>query len=88
MIVRRKPSVEGLLERLSRSRPPVAATPIGGAKGFVAHGAEAGIARPSQQSVEWQGSVEPSNAINGDTWLKTNTLQLYVRLSGAWKAVA
>jgi CTP synthase (UTP-ammonia lyase) len=39
-------------------------------KGKVAHGATAGTARPSGfASIEWEGSVEPTNAINGDTWV-------------------
>jgi hypothetical protein len=38
-------------------------------KGFVNHGAVAGTARPAgYASVEWFGTVEPTNAINGDTW--------------------
>lgn len=40
-------------------------------KGFVAHGAVAGTPRPSGfASIEWQGSVEPENAIDGDTWIE------------------
>jgi hypothetical protein len=39
-------------------------------KGFVKHGSVAGTARPSGYgSVEWQGTVEPLNAINNDTWI-------------------
>lgn len=39
-------------------------------KGFVNHGATAGTARPAgYASVEWYGSVEPSNAVSGDTWV-------------------
>lgn len=42
-------------------------------KGFVNHGAVAGTARPSGfASIEWYGSVAPSNAINGDTWVDTS----------------
>lgn len=41
-------------------------------KGYVNHGATAGTARPlGYTSVEWVGSVEPTNAINGDTWINT-----------------
>ncbi len=41
-------------------------------KGFVNHGATAGTARPTgYASIEWIGSVEPTNAINGDTWVNT-----------------
>ena len=43
-----------------------------GGKGTVVHGAVAGTARPSGfLSIEWIGSVEPSNAIDGDTWIDT-----------------
>lgn len=42
-------------------------------KGVVSHGAVASIARPTGfDSVEWIGSVEPSNAIDGDTWVDTS----------------
>lgn len=42
-------------------------------KGFVAHGADKTVARPSGfASIEWQGSVEPENAIDGDTWIETS----------------
>lgn len=42
-------------------------------KGFVSHGATAGTARPSGfASIEWYGSVEPTNAVNGDTWVDTS----------------
>lgn len=38
-------------------------------KGFVNHGSTAGTARPSGYvSVEWYGTVEPTNAVEGDTW--------------------
>jgi len=52
-----------------------AAVPIAaGTKGFVNHGATAGTARPSGfASIEWYGSVEPTNAIDGDTWIDTST---------------
>ena len=39
-------------------------------KGFINHGGTAGTARPSGfDSVEWLGTVEPSNATNDDTWI-------------------
>jgi hypothetical protein len=39
-------------------------------KGYVNHGATAGTARPSgYASVEWHGSVEPTNWVDGDTWV-------------------
>lgn len=41
-------------------------------KGVVQHGATAGTARPTGFAfVEWVGSVEPTNAIDGDTWIDT-----------------
>ncbi len=41
-------------------------------KGHVAHGGTAGTARASGfTSVEWVGTVEPTNAVNGDTWIDT-----------------
>lgn len=44
----------------------------GSVKGFVNHGSNASTARPSgYASVEWLGSVTPTNAINGDTWINT-----------------
>lgn len=42
-------------------------------KGYRNHGANANRARPTGfASVEWQGSVAPNNAIDGDTWLDTS----------------
>lgn len=41
------------------------------AKGFVNHGDDANVARPDYVSVEWLGSVEPVNALDGDTWIDT-----------------
>ena len=41
-------------------------------KGFVNHGSTAGTARPTgYASIEWQGTVAPTNAITGDTWIDT-----------------
>jgi hypothetical protein len=41
-------------------------------KGYVNHGATAGTARPTgYASIEWYGSVTPSNAVIGDTWVNT-----------------
>lgn len=41
-------------------------------KGVVNHGADSGVARPGGfASVEWIGSVEPTNGIDGDTWVNT-----------------
>jgi len=41
-------------------------------KGHIEHGSTAATSRPSGfTSVEWVGSVEPTNALNGDTWINT-----------------
>lgn len=41
-------------------------------KGVVLHGADAAAPRPEGYlSIEWVGSVEPDNAIDGDTWINT-----------------
>ncbi len=41
-------------------------------KGHIEHGGTAGTGRPSGfTSVEWVGTVEPTNAVNGDTWIDT-----------------
>lgn len=41
-------------------------------KGFTFHGDDPGGDRPSgYASVEWVGSVEPANALDGDTWINT-----------------
>lgn len=48
------------------------ATRTASGKGFVNHGATASTARPTgYASVEWIGSVSPTNAVNGDTWIST-----------------
>lgn len=42
-------------------------------KGVVVHAADAGVARPEGfTSIEWIGSVEPTNAIDNDTWVDTS----------------
>ena len=39
-------------------------------KGFVVHGTNPNVPRPAEiGSVEWQGTVEPVNAIDNDTWI-------------------
>ncbi len=39
-------------------------------KGHINHGGTAATARPSGfTSVEWSGTIEPTNSINGDTWI-------------------
>lgn len=41
-------------------------------KGVVIHGTIADVVRPlGFVSVEWVGSVEPLNALDGDTWVDT-----------------
>ncbi len=52
----------------------VAATAIStNGKGYVNHGSTASTARPTGfASIEWHGSVEPTNAIDGDTWVDTS----------------
>jgi len=41
-------------------------------KGYVNHGNKADTPRPAgYASVEWIGSVEPANAVDGDTWVNT-----------------
>lgn len=43
------------------------------AKGVIVHGAVAGTARPAgYTSVEWIGTVEPTNAVDNDTWIDTS----------------
>jgi hypothetical protein len=43
-----------------------------GDKGSAEHGTDANMARPTGFiSIEWIGSVEPLNAIDGDTWIDT-----------------
>ena len=40
-------------------------------KGYIHHGEAKGTDRPSGfASIEWHGSVEPENAIDGDTWIE------------------
>ena len=42
-----------------------------GVKGYVKHGVDASASRPPDYpSVEWHGSVEPENAVEGDTWIE------------------
>lgn len=43
-------------------------------KGVVFHAADATVTRPTgYASVEWIGSVTPTNAVDGDTWINTTT---------------
>jgi hypothetical protein len=47
---------------------------VGGPKGFVNHGAVASTPRPrGYVSIEWYGSVAPTNAVAGDTWVDTSS---------------
>ena len=51
---------------------PAEAAGIRADKGYVNHGDAAGTPRPpGYVSVEWIGSVEPENAVDGDTWVNT-----------------
>ena len=51
---------------------PAQAAGATAAKGHVNHGNAAATPRPSgYASVEWIGSVEPQNAVDGDTWVNT-----------------
>lgn len=60
--------------RLTSSQLPTTVGTKSETKAVVNHGATAGTARPSGYgSVEWIGSVEPTNAIDGDTWIDTST---------------
>lgn len=60
--------------RLTSGQLPTSVGVKSETKAVVNHGATAGTARPSGYgSVEWIGSVEPTNAINGDTWIDTST---------------
>jgi hypothetical protein len=50
----------------------VGAAPSTYALGRVDHGSTAGTARPTgYYSIQWVGSVEPTNATANDTWLDT-----------------
>lgn len=41
-------------------------------KGFVKHGADPTVARPTgYTSVEWMGTVKPNNMTTRDTWIDT-----------------
>lgn len=56
----------GLLNKVDNS------TRAASGLGYVNHGASAGVARPTGwAAILWLGSVEPSNAQNGDVWMDT-----------------
>lgn len=60
--------------RLTSGQLPTTVGTKSETKAVVQHGATASTARPSGYgSVEWIGSVEPLNAIDGDTWIDTTT---------------
>lgn len=43
-------------------------------KGVAKHADTASFTRPTGfASIEWQGTVEPDNAVEGDTWIDTST---------------
>lgn len=59
----------------------------------VVHGATAGTARPTLGSastaptcVLWEGTVEPTNAVNGDVWWDETNSLLKVKVSGSFVA--
>ena len=55
-------------------------------KGHIEHGATAATTRPTGfDSVEWVGSVEPTNAVNGDTWIKRVKIELIDDLVSYYK---
>lgn len=54
----------------------------------VEHGSTAGTARPTTSlGVRWEGTVAPTNAINGDRWLNTSTGDEKVKISGSFIAL-
>lgn len=54
----------------------------------VMHGATAGTARPSTSlSVQWVGTVTPTNAVNGDTYLNTTTGNEQVMVASAFQTL-
>jgi hypothetical protein len=57
---------------VSANAAPAQADDTRADKGYVSHGNAAGTPRPpGYVSVEWIGSVEPANAVDGDTWVNT-----------------
>lgn len=52
--------------------------------GYVAHGATAATARTGNTPILWVGTVNPSNATNGDVLYRSDTGRFYVRVSSAW----
>lgn len=51
---------------------PFTSEPLPNDKGVVLHGTDADVPRPiGYGSVEWIGSVPPSNGVDGDTWVNT-----------------
>lgn len=52
------------------------------------HGAVAGTARPADYdgAIEWRGTVEPTNAANGDEYLNTTTGERTLKVGGAFIA--
>lgn len=66
-------TINGTTVQQGGSGVALASTSTNNGKGIVVHGAVAGTARPTGfASIEWQGTVEPTNAINGDTWIDTD----------------
>jgi hypothetical protein len=66
-------NVETAIDELATEKADASVLLTNG-KGYVNHGGVAGTARPSEfASIEWHGTVEPTNAIDGDTWIDTTT---------------
>lgn len=65
--------VQGAINELDSEK--VAKTTLAASgKGYVNHGATASTVRPSgYASVEWVGSVEPTYAVDGDSWIDTSS---------------
>lgn len=61
--------------------------------GYIAHGATAGTARPTVNGTAvtvafWNGSVEPTNAVDGDFWWDTGSDIFKRRVSGTFVAAS
>lgn len=61
-----------IIDNLSDAVEALETANLNRGKGWINHGSTAGTTRPlGFASVEWYGSVEPTNALNGDTWVNT-----------------
>lgn len=60
------------LPNLSGVKKESQTSSLGEVKVSVVHGSTAGTTRPiTNSSVEWIGSIEPTNANDNDTWIDT-----------------